>query len=209
MPSGRAGPKIHPVTLPGQQAMQRRASRSTEHPHAGLAHPTVGPCHRQDSTAGLCFVFHAHTHIYTRTHIHSRKPAVRNKAGEAIVQASNPPQSLSSHAREDICSLVSPRKWPCRDGRNCCMSWMGLPVSSRPTLTHPGFKRAFYQKAIDMPRKCLSPTCLLLKRWQGAAAFIPRGCDLPGPAAWTETWVWNGRSCFGKITMAFDSRKQE
>lgn len=90
MPSGRAGPKIHPVTLPGQQAMQRRASCSTEHPHAGLAHPIVGPCHRQDSTAGLCFVFHGHTHIYTHTHTAGNLPSETKPAKQSCKHQIHP-----------------------------------------------------------------------------------------------------------------------
>ena len=95
VPTWRAGPKIHPVTLPGQQAMQHGASRR--------ASPRRACSPRSGATpqASVCF---PRTHIHTDTQTYSRKPAVRNHAGEAITQAPKPPQPLSSHARKDICS---------------------------------------------------------------------------------------------------------
>lgn len=103
VPTRRAGPKIHPVTLPGRQGCS--AEHPREHPCAGLAHPAVGPCRPQDSTTGLrLFSMHTCMCIYTHTKTYSRKPAIRNKAGEAIAQAPNPPQPLSSHTRKDICA---------------------------------------------------------------------------------------------------------
>lgn len=80
-----------------QSILQHRASpRRAGSPHSGAMPPA-----RQHCRLVFCFPW---AHAYIHTHTHSRKPAVRNKAGEAIVQAPNPPQSLSSHAREDICS---------------------------------------------------------------------------------------------------------
>lgn len=55
VPTGRAGPKLHPVRLPGQQGMQCRAS-----PHRATLWG--------DSPTGLCFVFHAHRCIQETCH---------------------------------------------------------------------------------------------------------------------------------------------
>lgn len=182
--------------------MQRRASCSTEHPHAGLAHPIVGPCHRQDSTAGLCFVFHGHTHIYTHTHTAGNLPSETKPAKQSCKHQIRPspfhPTPERTFAHGFTSKVATPR-------------WLQLlheldgaaPVSSRPTLTHPGFKRAFYQKAIDMPHKCLSPTCLLLKRWQGARSIHPprlqaswsRSMDRNLGLEW-EIMFWENNHCF-------------
>lgn len=121
--------------------MQPRASAALSIPRA---HPTVGP----HSTTGLCFDFHAHTHIFTEGNPPSEtKPA----------QEPNLPQSPSSPTGKGICSQFHLKEATLRWLQPLQVLDGGYPLQQGQHSHIPASNEPFSNKPRTRPRDASAP----------------------------------------------------
>lgn len=124
-----------------QSILQHRASpRRAGSPHSGAMPPA-----RQHCRLVFCFPW---AHAYIHTHTHTQQETCRQKQSRRSNRAStkSTPVPFIPRQRGHLLT-VSPRKRPRRDGRNCCMSWMGLPRLLTANAHAPWLQKSLLSKS--------------------------------------------------------------